>query len=65
VYTKRHIEEVLKAAINEKGALCVTGARQVGKSTVLKALFEYFATNGALTRDLRSTLWLKKDQRFA
>jgi predicted AAA+ superfamily ATPase len=39
MYIKRHIEEVLKAAIAEKGALCVTGARQVGKSTVLKTLF--------------------------
>lgn len=39
MYIKRHIEEVLKSAINEKGALCVTGARQVGKSTVLKHLF--------------------------
>jgi len=40
MYIKRHIEEALKAAINEKGALCVTGARQVGKSTVLKNLFK-------------------------
>ena len=39
MYIKRHIEEVLKSAINEKGALCVTGARQVGKSTVLRTLF--------------------------
>jgi hypothetical protein len=39
MYIKRHIEEVLRSAINEKGALCVTGARQVGKSTVLKTLF--------------------------
>lgn len=39
MYIKRHIEAVLKAAITEKGALCVTGARQVGKSTVLKTLF--------------------------
>jgi len=39
MYIKRHIEEVLKIAIKEKGALCVTGARQVGKSTVLKTLF--------------------------
>jgi predicted AAA+ superfamily ATPase len=39
MYIKRHIEEALKSAINEKGALCVTGARQVGKSTVLKILF--------------------------
>ena len=39
MYIKRHIEEVLKAAVNEKGALCVTGARQVGKSTVIKHLF--------------------------
>ena len=40
MYVKRHIEDVLIAAINEKGALCVTGARQVGKSTVLKNLFK-------------------------
>ena len=39
MYIKRHIEDVLKSAINEKGALCVTGTRQVGKSTVLKTLF--------------------------
>jgi len=39
MYVKRHLEEALKSAINEKGALCVTGARQVGKSTTLKALF--------------------------
>jgi len=39
MYIRRHIENVLKSAINEKGALCVTGARQVGKSTVLKTLF--------------------------
>ena len=39
MYIKRHMEEVLKSAIQEKGALCVTGARQVGKSTVLKELF--------------------------
>jgi predicted AAA+ superfamily ATPase len=39
MYIKRHVEEALKAAVHEKGALCVTGARQVGKSTVLKTLF--------------------------
>jgi len=39
MYIKRHIEYVLKSAITEKGALCVTGARQVGKSTVIKTLF--------------------------
>ena len=39
MYIKRHIEDVLTTAIDEKGALCVTGARQVGKSTVLKTLF--------------------------
>ena len=39
MYIKRHIEDVLKAAIKEKGTLCLTGARQVGKSTVLKTLF--------------------------
>jgi predicted AAA+ superfamily ATPase len=39
MYITRHIEEVLKTAITRKGALCVTGARQVGKSTVLRNLF--------------------------
>ena len=39
MYIKRHIEDALKLAIHEKGALCVTGARQVGKSTTLKKLF--------------------------
>jgi predicted AAA+ superfamily ATPase len=39
MYIRRHIEKVLTTAIREKGALCVTGARQVGKSTVLKTLF--------------------------
>ena len=40
MYIRRHVEEALKSAINEKGALCITGARQVGKSTVLKTLFK-------------------------
>jgi len=40
MYIKRHIEDVLKSAINEKGALCVTGAKQAGKSTVLKNVFK-------------------------
>ena len=40
MYIKRHIERVLTDAVNEKGALCVTGARQVGKSTVLRTLFK-------------------------
>jgi predicted AAA+ superfamily ATPase len=39
VYIKRHIEDALTQAAREKGALCVTGARQVGKSTVLRTLF--------------------------
>jgi predicted AAA+ superfamily ATPase len=39
MYIKRHIEDVLKSAVSEKGALCVTGARQAGKSTLLKTLF--------------------------
>ena len=31
MYVKRHIEEVLKSAINEKGVLCVTGAIELPK----------------------------------
>jgi len=40
MYIERHIEEALKSAINEKDVLCVIGAKQVGKSTVLKTLFK-------------------------
>ena len=58
MYIKRHIEEVLKSAINEKGALCVTGARQVGKSTVLKKLF---TTHKELTLDDSRLLRLALD----
>jgi predicted AAA+ superfamily ATPase len=39
MYIHRHIEGALLKAVIEKGALCVTGARQVGKSTLLKTLF--------------------------
>ena len=53
MYIKRHIENVLKSAIGEKGALCVTGARQVGKSTVLKTLF---ASHREITLDDGRTL---------
>ncbi|MDR2590580.1 MAG: ATP-binding protein [Oscillospiraceae bacterium] len=42
MYIKRHIEDVLKEAIKEKGVLCITGARQVGKSTVLRTLFSEY-----------------------
>ena len=31
MYIKRHIEEVLKEAINEKGALCITGPGRMGR----------------------------------
>ncbi|MDR0514178.1 MAG: ATP-binding protein [Coriobacteriaceae bacterium] len=41
-YIKRHIEDVIKDALSEKGAVCVTGARQVGKSTTLKENFPAF-----------------------
>ena len=59
MYIKRHIEEVLKSAINEKGALCVTGARQVGKSTVLKTLF---TEHSELTLDESRLLRLALEQ---
>ena len=55
MYIKRHIEETLKSAIHEKGALCITGARQVGKSTVLKTLFKEYKE---LTLDDRRLLRL-------
>ena len=59
MYVKRHIEEALKSAINEKGALCVTGARQVGKSTVLKTLF---TGHKELTLDETRLLRLAREQ---
>jgi len=59
MYIKRHIEDVLKAAIKEKGALCVTGARQAGKSTVLKNMF---ATHKELVLDDSRLLRLALEQ---
>ena len=59
MYIKRHIEEVLKSAVNEKGALCVTGARQVGKSTVLKTMF---TSHKELTLDETRLLRLALEQ---
>jgi predicted AAA+ superfamily ATPase len=59
VYIKRHIEDALKLAIDEKGALCVTGARQVGKSTVLKTLF---SNHKELTLDESRLLRLAVEQ---
>ncbi len=59
MYINRHIEEVLKSAIKEKGALCVTGARQVGKSTVLKTIF---TEHKELTLDDRRLLRLALEQ---
>ena len=59
MYIKRHIEEVIKAAVNEKGALCVTGARQVGKSTVLKTMF---SSHKELTLDDRRLLRFALEQ---
>jgi len=59
MYIKRHLEEVLRVAVNEKGALCVTGARQVGKSTVLQMLFPDYR---ALTLDEGRILRLAIEQ---
>ena len=38
-YIKRHIEEVIKESAKDKGVIIVTGARQVGKSTMLQKQF--------------------------
>ena len=59
MYIKRHIEKVLMSSINEKGALCVTGARQIGKSTVLKKTFPEY---GELTLDDGRLLRLALEQ---
>jgi len=60
VYIQRHIEAVLREAVVEKGALCVTGARQAGKSTVLKALFA--TSHKELTLDDGRLLRLAKER---
>lgn len=40
MYINRHLEEVLKKNVNNFKVLLITGPRQVGKSTILKHLFE-------------------------
>jgi len=59
LYIRRHVEGVLKEAVNEKGALCVTGARQVGKSTVIKHLF---TSHKEITLDESRLLMLARDR---
>ncbi|MCL2492483.1 MAG: ATP-binding protein [Clostridiales bacterium] len=36
MYIKRHIEKAVKTRVKEKGAIVVTGARQVGKTTLIE-----------------------------
>lgn len=54
MYIKRHIENVVERIAKRKSVLVITGARQVGKSTMLKAMyanFNYVALNNPLVRE--------------
>ena len=53
MYYKRHIEKVVKRISKRKPVLVITGARQVGKTTMLKNVFNnlnYVTMNTAITR---------------
>lgn len=52
MYYTRHIERVIARMSRRKPVLVVTGARQVGKTTMLKKLYDlnYVSMNTALTR---------------
>ena len=43
MYIKRHIEKVIERARKEYPSLLITGARQVGKSTVLREMYPDYA----------------------
>jgi len=54
VYIKRHIEPVISRISKRKSVLVLTGARQVGKSTMLKEVYNninYVALNRPLVRE--------------
>ena len=53
-YIERHITQQLRPLLFRGKALVITGARQVGKTTVLK----YFLKN------YKSVLWLNADERM-
>ncbi|MDR1195326.1 MAG: ATP-binding protein [Endomicrobium sp.] len=52
MYYKRHIEKVVERISKRKPVLVITGARQVGKTTMLKNLYDlnYVTMNTPLTR---------------
>lgn len=53
MYIKRHIESVVSRIAKRKPVIVITGARQVGKSTMLKEVFHdirYIALNNPLVR---------------
>jgi predicted AAA+ superfamily ATPase len=54
VYYRRHIEPVVERIARRKAALILTGARQVGKSTMLREVcggIRYVTLNSPLTRE--------------
>ncbi len=54
MYIKRHIENVVDRIAKRKPVLVITGARQVGKSTMLKEMYgniNYVALNNPLVRE--------------
>jgi len=54
MYIKRHIESVIKRISKRKAVLVLTGARQVGKSTMLKEVYKdinYITLNRPLVRE--------------
>ena len=66
MYIKRHLEETIKNASNAFGSILVTGARQVGKTTLLQYVcdnFQYVTLDDPiiLTQAVEETnLFLKK-----
>ena len=61
-YIERHIEHIVKKAGSKKDVLIITGARQVGKSTMLKMRFKQ---HEYVTLDLPSVLESAKESPLA
>ncbi|MCL2099858.1 MAG: AAA family ATPase [Oscillospiraceae bacterium] len=54
MYYSRHIEHVVERIAKRKSVIVLTGARQVGKSTMLKTIYKdirYITLNRPLTRE--------------
>ncbi|MFC1566874.1 ATP-binding protein [bacterium] len=59
MFKKRKLEENIKPYLNHKNAIVITGARQVGKTTLLRNIYKAFPEEQKLWFDLENPLHQK------